>query len=250
MKLAVTGKGGVGKTTLSSLLVQYFSKEGKRVIAVDADPDANFGSALGFENADSIVPIADMESLIEERTGAKPGGTGTFFKINPKVDDLPEKLSQKKGNISLMVMGKGKKGGTGCMCPENTLLKNLITHLVLYEDDVVILDMEAGIEHMGRGTADAVDMFIVVVEPGKRSIETAFNIEKLARDLGVKKIGVVGNKIRKQSDEIAIKEKLHDMTILGFLPYDEELIETDLDGGAVNFNHENLVIEIIKNLKI
>lgn len=230
MKLAITGKGGVGKTTLAALLVQHLSKEGKRVIAIDADPDANFALALGFSGTKDIVPISDMDKLIEERTGAKPGTYGTYFKINPKVDDLPEKLWLEKDTIRLMVMGGVKKGGSGCACPENALLKNLISHMVLYRDEVVIMDMEAGIEHLGRGTASAVDMFIVVVEPGKRSIETAERIHDLARDIGLKHMGVVGNKIRGSSDENIIRESLQGQKILGFLPYNDKLIEADLKG--------------------
>ncbi len=230
MKLAVTGKGGVGKTTTAALIIRHLARDGKRVIAIDADPDANLASALGFDGADTIVPIADMEALVEERTGAKPGQSGSFFTINPKVDDLPEKLWLEKGSIRLMVMGTVKKGGGGCVCPESTLLKNLISHVVFYRDDVVVMDMEAGIEHLGRGTATAVDMVIVVVEPGRRSIETAEKIRKLAGDLGIRRLGVVGNKIRGDADRTFIRESLPGMKILGLIPYDERLIEADLEG--------------------
>jgi CO dehydrogenase maturation factor len=230
LKLAVTGKGGVGKTTTAALIIRHLARDGKRVIAIDADPDANLASALGFDGAERIVPIADMEALVEERTGAKPGQSGSFFTINPKVDDLPEKLWLEKGSIRLMVMGTVKKGGGGCVCPESTLLKNLMSHVVFYRDDVVVMDMEAGIEHLGRGTATAVDMVIVVVEPGRRSIETAEKIMKLTRDLGIDRLGVVGNKIRGDADRIFISENLPGMKILGFIPYDERLIEADLEG--------------------
>ncbi len=248
MKIAVTGKGGVGKTTLSSLLSLHFANEGKRVIAIDADPDSNLASALGFNNIGDIVPISEMEALIEERTGAKPGTSGSFFKLNPKVDDLPEKLWLERGNLRLMVMGTVKKGGGGCVCPESTLLKALITHMMFYRDDIIIMDMEAGIEHLGRGTAASMDMFIVVIEPGVRSIETAYHIKKLAAEIGVKKISVVGSKIRKKEDEDFIRDKIRDIKILGFMPYDEKLIDSDMKGGAVNFSHPENIAEIIKNI--
>ena len=247
MKFAVTGKGGVGKTTLSALLIRHFAEKGKSVIAVDADPDANLASALGFSNTDEIVPISEMETLIEERTGAKPGQSGSFFKINPKVDDLPEKLSLVKGNIRLMVMGKGAKSG-GCYCPESALLKTLISHLVFYEDDVVVMDMEAGIEHLGRGTATAVDMFIIVVEPGKRSLETAETIKKLAEGLGIKRVALVGNKIRDKNDERFLEENIPWAEWLGFIPYDQNFIDADIEGGYASDTFSNNMNEIVENI--
>ncbi len=251
MKIAISGKGGVGKTTLSGLLTFYLADKGKKVIAVDADPDANLASALGFPDNSDIVPIAEMESLIEERTGAKPGTSGSFFKLNPKVDDLPEKLWIEKGNIRLMVMGTVKKGGAGCICPESTLLKNLISHLVLFRNEVVILDMEAGIEHLGRAVASSVDVLVVVVEPGKRSIETARNIKSLAGDIGIKRVVVVGNKIRKNSDQDFILENLNDMEVIGFLPFDESLIESDMQGvrpsSQYSIQIEQILHKIINN---
>jgi CO dehydrogenase maturation factor len=247
MKIAISGKGGVGKTTLSGLLTFYLADKGNRVIAVDADPDANLASALGIDGS-GIVPIAEMESLIEERTGAKPGTSGMLFKINPKVDDLPEKLWIEKGNIRLMVMGTVKKGGGGCICPESTLLKNMISHLVLFRNEVVILDMEAGIEHLGRAVASSVDVLIVVVEPGRRSIETAKHIKSLADDIGIKKVVIVGNKVRKKSDEDYILENLAEMDVLGFLPFDNKLIESDMSGVPVFEKYKNQIMQIIERI--
>ncbi len=248
MKIAITGKGGVGKTTLSALIAKKIAEDGNKVIAIDADPDSNLGSALGFEDTEKITPIAEMDTLIEERTGAKPGQSGSFFKLNPKVDDLPEKLWLEKGNLKLLVMGTVKKGGGGCVCPESTMLKALLSHLVFYRKDVLIMDMEAGIEHLGRGTSSTMDMFIVVVEPGKRSIETAFHIKKLAFDLGVKRIAVAGSKIRKKEDEDYLKENLAGLEILGFIPYDEKLIEADMRGEPVAYSYPEKVDEIIANI--
>lgn len=230
MKLAISGKGGVGKTTFASLLIRTLDENGKHVLAIDADPDANLAAALGIEGADKIIPIAEMKDLIFERTEAKPGTVGGFFKLNPKVDDLPEALSARLGNIKLMLLGGVQKGGSGCICPESTLLRALVTHVVLARDEVVVMDMEAGIEHLGRATARAVDKLIVVVEPGRRSLDTAGHIRQLAAEIGVISIVVVGNKIRGKKDEAFLRKHLSDFDFLGFIPYDGDLIEADLEG--------------------
>lgn len=230
MKIAVSGKGGVGKTTFSSLLIRTLDEQGKHVLAIDADPDANLAAAVGIPDADKIIPISEMKDLIAERTDSKPGSIGGFFKLNPKVDDLPESLSKRLNNIKLMRLGGVKKGGAGCICPESTMLKALVTHVVLARDEVVVMDMEAGIEHLGRGTAQAVDKLIVVVEPGRRSIDTANNIRKLASEIRLESIAIIGNKIRGPKDEDFLKKSLSGFEFLGFLPYDDMLIEADLSG--------------------
>ncbi len=229
MKLAVSGKGGVGKTTFSALLIRTLNEQGKNILAIDADPDANLAAAVGITDADKIIPIAEMKELIFERTEVRPGTIGGFFKLNPKVDDLPEALSVKLGNIKLMRLGGVKKGGSGCICPESTLLKALVTHIVLSRDDVVVMDMEAGIEHLGRATAQAVDKLIIVAEPGRRSIDTAYEIKRLASEIGLKNIAVVGNKIRSKKDEIFLKKYIPDIDFIGFIPFDDALIEADLN---------------------
>jgi len=230
MKIAISGKGGVGKTTFSSLLIRTLNDMGKKVLAIDADPDANLAAALGIPDADKIIPIAEMKEMIFERTGAQPGTIGGFFRLNPKVDDLPDALSVKKEGIKLMRLGSVKKGGGGCLCPESTLLKALVMHIVLARDEVVVMDMEAGIEHLGRATASAVDKLIVVVEPGRRSIDTAENIRRLASEIHLNQIYIVGNKVRGPKDEEFLKKHLSDFEILGFLPYADDLIEADLQG--------------------
>ena len=236
MKIAVSGKGGVGKTTLTAILAHVFTTEGHKVLAIDADPDANLALALGFESTREITPLSEMRELIAERTGAEPGTMGGMFKLNPKVDDLPSTISREIEGMKLMVMGGVKKGGGGCVCPESVLLKALITHLVLARDEVVIIDMEAGLEHLGRGTASSVDKLIVVVEPGRRSIDTAHTVRRLAHDLALDNIVVVGNKVRNEKDEAFIREGLAGFEMLGFLPYSDEVIEADLRGGAVYKN--------------
>jgi len=228
MKIAISGKGGVGKTLLVSLLSTIFTEHGYSVLAIDADPDANLAATLGFPNPDRITPISDMSALIEERTGTRPGQVGAYFKLSPKVDDIPEKYALEYNRIRLMVMGRAKKGGTGCYCPENALLKTLIAHLLLARDEVVILDMEAGIEHLGRATAEAVDKLIVVVEPGRRSVETAYTIKKLTEDIKLQNLAAVGNKIRSQADKDFLLSVMPDFEFLGFVPYDQAIVDADL----------------------
>ncbi len=230
MKIAVSGKGGVGKTTLAALLIKYFRDQGKKVLAVDADPDANLALALGVPDPETITPISDMKALVAERTESQPGTMGGFFKMNPKVDDIPDKYSRNLDGVKLIVMGTVKKGGSGCICPESVMLKALMTNIVLFRDEVVVMDMEAGIEHLGRATVRGVDRLIVVVEPGRRSIETAQHVRELAKDLGLTKVAVVANKVRGAADEEFLKQNLPDLPILGFLPFDPKVIEADLTG--------------------
>ena len=228
MKIAISGKGGVGKTTLAALLIKYYSDQGKKVLAVDADPDANLALALGIPDPQSIIPLCQMKELVAERTESQPGKMGGFFKLNPKVDDIPEKYSRQLDGIKLIVMGGVKTGGSGCICPESVLLRTLVTHLVLLRDEVVVMDMEAGIEHLGRATARGVDKLIVVVEPGRRSVETALHVQKLAADLGLHKVALVANKVRQPQDLEFIREHLKGLPLLGYFPYDEKIIDADL----------------------
>jgi len=253
LKIAVSGKGGVGKTTLSAFLVKWFAEQGNNVLAVDADPDANLANGLGIKNSADIVPIAKMKELVAERTESVPGSFGGFFRMNPKVDDLPERLAVRSGErIRLMVMGGVKKGGMGCVCPESVLLKNLVQHLILRRDDVVVMDMEAGIEHLGRGTSQSVDCLLVVVEPGRRSIETAAKIKDLAADIGLSRIALVGNKIRGESDKEFLKSNMSEYRFLGFIPYDDQIIEADLRGefaGNMNIATRSALEEIGRNVR-
>lgn len=246
MKIAITGKGGVGKTTLSSVLCYLYRDEGKRVIAVDADPDANLAGALGIprEVAQKIKPIAELTQLIAERTGAKPGQMGGVFRLNPKVDDIPDEIGYRLDGIILLTIGKSKEAASGCYCPENVFLRRLLKHLIVERDEVVIVDMEAGIEHLTRGTAEGVDAFIVVVEPGSRSIQTAMTVKDLAKGLGVKRVFVVGNKIRNEADKDFIKENIQDMEVIGFIGFNHEIMEADIKGLSTYIHSPHAVEEI------
>lgn len=251
MKIAITGKGGVGKTTFSSMLSRMFADDEYRVLAVDADPDANLGLALGFpkETYEAIVPISDMKNLVSERTAAETGTFNKMFKLNPKVDDIPEKFCKEHNGVRLLTLGTVDSGGSGCVCPEHVLLKRLCSHLILQNNDVVIMDMEAGIEHLGRGTAQGVDAFIVVVEPGERSLQTYRKVKKLGMDIGVKKVFVVGNKVRNKEDENFIKDNLQDGELLGFISYNQDVIDSDRSSKSpydVSLDTKNQ-INVIKN---
>jgi len=228
LKLAISGKGGVGKTLLSAMLAKTMAQAGYSVTAIDADPDANLALALGFPDADKITPISEMKELIQERTGTQPGASSPYFKINPRVDDIPEKYSVKHQGIRLLVMGRPKAGGAGCYCPENAVLAALMAHLLLARNEMVVMDMAAGIEHLSRGTARAVDKLIIVVEPGRASIDTAGRIAQLAKDLGITSLAVVGNKVHNAAERDFIASSLPGFDILGFIPYDASIIQADL----------------------
>ncbi len=251
LKLAITGKGGVGKTTLASLLARAFAESGNKVLAIDANPDANLALALGIprEEYEKITPIAEMAELIEERTGAKPGTPGGFFKLNPRVDDIPERYAAVLDGIRLLVMGTVKHASAGCMCPESALLRALTTHLLLRRGEVVIMDMDAGVEHLGRGTAAAVDAFIVVVEPGMRSLQTAQAVRLLAQELGIAQCYIVGNKIKSPQDRQFILDNTQDFEILGFLSYSPKTLEADQKGASVFDSDPQIAKEVmpIKN---
>jgi CO dehydrogenase maturation factor len=235
MKLAISGKGGVGKTTLSALLAQYYADQGKDVLAVDADPSPCLAGALGLPDdlRAKLSPIAEMDALIEERTGAKPGTTGGFFTLNPRVDDLPERFSVKYRDVRLLEMGSVDLGGSGCICPESAMLKTLFTHLLFRDDEVLIIDMYAGVEHLGRATVDFVDAMIIVVEPTQRSLGTAAQIKDLSRDIGLTRLWLVGNKVRTEEEKNFLKENSPGLPLLGTLPMDLGVLDADRLGEPV-----------------
>lgn len=227
MKLAITGKGGVGKTTVSAILIHILSESGVEVLAIDADPSPHLADALGFNQTDGITPLAEMKELLLERSGS---AGGAFYNLNPRVEDLPARFMLTEDNIHLMVLGSVQKGGSGCACPENMVLRTLVRKLLLSESEAIVLDMEAGVEHLGRATVQAVDALLVVVEPSKGSLETAEKIKRLAGEIGVKNIFLVGNKIRSESDLAYITKHAKDTPLAGFLPMDMKVLEGERDG--------------------
>ena len=232
LKLAIGGKGGVGKTTITSLLARCIAhlSTDNSVIAIDADPVANLAAGLGIPEETPITPISELSDLIAERTGAQPGTMGGFFTLNPKVDDIPDRFSLERDGVKLLVMGTVQSGGSGCICPESTILKALMNHLVLARNEIVIMDMEAGVEHLGRATSGSVDALVVVVNPGKRSRVAAEKIRKLGQDIGIKRVVVLGNRVGSADDKELIRSSLSDFEIIGFLPEMNEISMADRKG--------------------
>ena len=250
MKIAVSGKGGVGKSTIAASVSLILAERGQRVLALDADPDANLASALGISSTTPITPISAEIALIEERTGAKVRQSGMMFKINPEVSDVADKLAIKHNGVELLVLGAVKKGGGGCACPENTFIKSLVNDLVLFKNETLIMDMEAGIEHLGRSTALGVDVMLIVAEPGQRSVDCANTVMRLSREIGLNKFIIVGNKITCEEDQAFLASAFKEQEITAFLPYSQNIRDADRDGVSVlegmNARERAVVEKIIK----
>ena len=252
MKYAVTGKGGVGKSTITGILSHYFANDGFKVLAIDADPDTNLGLSIGLttEQAESLIPISEQRRLIKERTGANPKEFGQLFKVNPNVKDIPGKFCIDFRGIKLLVLGAVRKGGGGCACPENVLLRSLLSDIILHRNEVVIIDMEAGIEHLGRATAGNVDTMIIVVEPGSQSINTAGKIMKYGKEIGIKRFGIVGNKIQNKDQELWIRNKFDENDLLGFISYHNSIRDSDiLQKPLIDLLNKNLKHEFLTLFK-
>ncbi len=228
-KIAIGGKGGVGKTTVCAILAQLFAEGGYDVLAIDADPDVNLASAFGIPSEDSPEPLIKMKELIAERTGTAKDTLGAYFKLNPKVSDVPEEYWHETNGLKLLVLGAITQAGAGCACPEGAFLKALLTHTMLQRKEVVMVDLAAGVEFMGRASVQGIDALVLVVEPGSRSIETANKMAQMARKLGIGLVGAIVNKVVEPSQGDLIKSQLKDAVLLGTLKYSRALQEADLN---------------------
>ncbi len=234
LKIAIGGKGGVGKTTVCAVWARLFAENGFDVLALDADPNTSLALAFGITPTHTPEPLINMKNLIAERTGAKKDSVGSYFRLNPSVSDLPEKYWLETEGVKLLVLGGITGAGTGCACPEGAFLKALLGHTILQRREVVLVDLAAGVEFMGRASIQGIDALVLVVEPGGRSIETANNIAKMTKELGIGFVAVIANKITDPAQEKIIKEQLDDtMVLLGNLPYSRLLLDADLNRAAV-----------------
>jgi len=233
VKIAIGGKGGVGKTTVCAVWAQLFAEDGFDVLAIDADPNTNLSLAFGIPCEQSPEPLIKMKELIAERTGSGKDAVGAYFKLNPKVSDLPQRYWLEVGKIKLLVLGAITQAGAGCACPEGAFLKAMLTHTILQRQEMVLVDLAAGVEFMGRASVQGIDALVIVVEPGGRSIETANNIAKMARELGIRNVGAIANKINKADETNLIKSQLEDIVLLGSVPYNRSVQEADLERKAV-----------------
>ena len=244
LKIAICGKGGVGKTTVCAVWSQLFAQDGFDVLALDADSNPNLALAFGMPAESMPEPLIEMSDLIEQRTGAKKGAVGQYFKMNPQVADLPERYSKEIEGVKLLVLGSIDQAGSGCACPEGAFLKALLSHSILHRKEMILVDLEAGVEFLGRASVQGVDALVVVLEPGRRSIETALNIKKMAEEMSIKHIGCIINKIVEDSQIEVVKEQLGGMFILGGLKYDTSVQEADLQRQAVFAANPHLVTSL------
>jgi CO dehydrogenase maturation factor len=253
MKIAVSGKGGVGKTLIAGTLARLFARDGFKVLAIDNDSAMNLSYTLGIsqEVKKEIVPISEMKDIIEERVVIKGAGPGVY-NINPNVSDIPDKYKVSgPDGLELLVLGSIEEPATGCLCPENALIRTLLYNLFVKRDEVIIVDFEAGLEHLGRGTAKGIDVMLIITEPSQKSLDLSAKIIELAKKLGIINIFLVANKVLDDSQIEVINKRVHkwEVPLYHSIPYDSEIGKADLDGiSPLEFNPDGEAINSIKKL--
>ncbi|MGY0287729.1 MAG: ATP-binding protein [Candidatus Methanodesulfokora washburnensis] len=237
MKILVAGKGGTGKTTVSALLSHFFCSSGHDVLALDTDSTPNLAMSIGVspDISKSIVPLVKNEDLVEERTGARPGESwGVFFNLSPEVEDIVEKYGIKiKDKLSLLVVGSIDSAKQGCLCPAIALARSLLKHILLKNDQIVIVDAEAGAEVFGRGLAEDFDYMLCMSEPTLRSLEISKNLIRMADELGIRNNVLVVNKVVDEERAIRLVKRVVPGVRSFFIGYDPEMSSYEEEGLSV-----------------
>ena len=253
MKIAVAGKGGVGKTLVAGILARLFANDGFKVLAIDNDSAMNLSYTLGINNEikSKIVPISEMKTLIEERTVVKGAGAGVY-NINPEVSDIPDKFKVSgPDGLQLLVLGGIEEPATGCLCPENALIRKLLYNLFVKRDEIIIVDFEAGLEHLGRGTAKGIDIMLVITEPSQKSLDLCSKIIELSKKLGIINVYLVANKVIDDAQLTIINNRIRnwEVPLYHSIPFDTEIGKADLNGTSpLDFNPDSEAIKSIQNL--
>jgi CO dehydrogenase maturation factor len=256
LKIAIAGKGGVGKTFVSATLSRLLARDGYEVLAIDADPNLNLGYSLGidYSRTEEMVPLSDNEELVKEKTGVSPEeALGNIFNMNPKVNDIVDRFAvEAPDDVKLLVMGTVKGGGSGCMCGANALLRVLMQHMLIQRGEVLVMDMVAGLEHLGRGTARRMDAMLVVIEPRMKSVDTVKRILKMAEEIEVETVLAVGNKVLRPKDEEFIRNKMDELgvPVVSIIPYDQLVADADMEGvPVIDYDEKAPAVQAVDELK-